>query len=145
MQYVWTHAITQAEDGWGIVGVFPKDVVDNAPKAKGDGRPIVSGKHLIVGQGGGWDSPGTFDEEWMKKAVELMNREESKADMKPEEKAAIVNARCTTALIRAMGMMAENQQRFTEGHSTPYAEEDFAKVIEEEGTHWNAIHKVLFQ
>jgi hypothetical protein len=62
-----------------------------------------------------------------------------------EQKAAMINARCATAMIRAMGMQAENAQRQHRGESLAYNEEAFLQVIEEEGTHWNAIHKVLFE
>lgn len=65
-------------------------------------------------------------------------------DMTPEEKAAIINARAATALIRAMGMQAENIMRQHRGHTIAYAENAFIKVIEEEGIHWNAIHPVLY-
>jgi len=64
--------------------------------------------------------------------------------MSPEEKAAIINARAATALIRAMGMQAENFIRQQRGHTIAYAEDAFTKVIEEEGIHWNSIHGVLY-
>lgn len=64
--------------------------------------------------------------------------------MTEEQKAAIINARCTTAMIRAMGMQAENLQRELSGESLAYVEKDFKEIIEEEGTHWNSIHKILF-
>jgi len=63
--------------------------------------------------------------------------------MSDEQKAAIINARCATALIRAMGMQSENQQRDHQGCAMAYTEADFIKVIEEEGTHWNAIATFL--
>jgi hypothetical protein len=60
--------------------------------------------------------------------------------MSDEIKAATINARCTTALIRAMGMQAANSQ-FPQDQ--PYTEKDFQNVIVEEGTHWNAVASVL--
>jgi len=64
--------------------------------------------------------------------------------MTPEEKAAVINARAATALVRAMGMQAENLMRQQWGDSVAYAEDAFLKVIEEEGIHWNSIHGVLY-
>ena len=64
--------------------------------------------------------------------------------MTSEEKAAVINARCATALIRAMGMQAENQDRLSKGYSIAYTENAFENVIVEEGTSWNDIHGVLY-
>lgn len=61
-----------------------------------------------------------------------------------EEKAAVVNARCATAMIRAMGMQAENSERIRTGHSIKYGEKAFESVIEQEGTHWNAVAEFLY-
>lgn len=63
--------------------------------------------------------------------------------MGDELKLARIMARCTTALIRAMGMQAENQQREHQGNAMAYDEAAFLKIIEEEGTHWNSICDVL--
>jgi len=65
--------------------------------------------------------------------------------MSDEINAAIVNARCTTALIRAMGMQAENQIRQHRGEQMAYDQAAFETVYLEEGTHWNSVHKVLFE
>jgi hypothetical protein len=65
--------------------------------------------------------------------------------MTPEEKAAVINARAATALIRAMGMQAENTMREHRGWAIAYAEDAFIKVIEEESIHWNAICSVLYE
>lgn len=65
--------------------------------------------------------------------------------MTPEEKAAVIQARCATATIRAMGMQAENMQKEFRGAPPAYTQVDFDNVIEEEGTHWNAVSSVLFQ
>ena len=43
------------------------------------------------------------------------------------------------ALIEAMGMMAENQQRIHRGESLAYTEESFSALIEKYGIHHNAI------
>ena len=64
--------------------------------------------------------------------------------MTPEQKAAYVNAMSASALIEAMGMQAENQQRAAVGHSMAYTEDDFMKVIEKYGIHHNAIHEYCF-
>ena len=64
--------------------------------------------------------------------------------MTPEEKAAVINARAATAIVRAMGMQAENLVRQQRGESMAYTEDAFTKVIEEEGIHWNSIHGVLY-
>ena len=72
----YAYAEANTPDGWGIAGVFPKDVVDDA-LANGDAEGlIIEERHLIVGQGGGWDSAGTFDEEWLRKACDAINRME---------------------------------------------------------------------
>jgi hypothetical protein len=60
------------------------------------------------------------------------------------QKAAVIHARAATAMIRAMGMQAENDQRKHRNEAMAYGEADFAKVIEEEGTHWNATYTVLY-
>jgi hypothetical protein len=63
--------------------------------------------------------------------------------MSPEEKAATINARCSTALIRAMGMQAENQQRFYRNDPMAYVLKDFEQIIIEEGILWSQLHKIL--
>ena len=75
-QYVWTEALC---DGWGCVGVWPKNLVDSAKKAS-DGRPLLKEEDMIVGQGGGWDSPGTFDSKWMTLACEAINHLQKKTN-----------------------------------------------------------------
>ncbi|MHC4188433.1 MAG: hypothetical protein ACYSUB_01990 [Planctomycetota bacterium] len=64
--------------------------------------------------------------------------------MSPEEKAAVINARAAMALVRAMGMQAENLNRQQRGESIAYVEEAFEQVIIDEGIYWNAIHSFLF-
>jgi hypothetical protein len=60
--------------------------------------------------------------------------------MTPEQKAAFVNSQVACALIEAMGMQAENQQRTNRGHSIAYGEDAFAALIEKYGIHHNAVH-----
>ena len=63
--------------------------------------------------------------------------------MGDELKLAKVMAACTTALIRAVGMHSENQDRLANGHTIAYDESAFLKVIEEEGISWNQVCEVL--
>lgn len=63
--------------------------------------------------------------------------------MSPEERAAVINARAATAIVRALGMFSENMQRRLNGDSIAYPEASFDAVIFEEGIHWNAIHSLL--
>ena len=62
-----------------------------------------------------------------------------------DEKAAIIHARCTVAMIRAMALAAENQTSVQRGESVPYGRQDFENIIVEEGVHWNAIYGVLYK
>ncbi len=73
-------------------------------------------------------------------AIEAEDRRREMCDV---IKAATINARCVTAMIRAMGMQAENDQRKAVGSSMAYDEAAFLNVIEEEGTHWNSVARVL--
>jgi hypothetical protein len=63
--------------------------------------------------------------------------------MTEDQKAAVIHARSATAMIRAMGMKAENDLCAHSGEPLAYDEADFLRVIEEEGVDWNAVHKVL--
>jgi len=56
-----------------------------------------------------------------------------------EQKIIEVNARCTRAMIRAMGMLAENQSRAHQGYSMAYVEKDFMKIIDDEGIGHNQV------
>lgn len=49
------------------------------------------------------------------------------------------------AMIKAMGMQAENQQRAASGEAPAYVENDFLKVIDEECAGWNDIIGLLDQ
>jgi len=53
--------------------------------------------------------------------------------MTEERQAAELNAAVARALIRAMGMQAENQRRALHGESPAYIEEHFLNVIDSEG------------
>lgn len=78
MKYTYTEAITP--DGWGIYGVFPVKVAESAPRDEKSGRPIIDSEHLIVGQGPGWDSGATIDEDWLRRAVEALNSKSKEED-----------------------------------------------------------------
>lgn len=60
--------------------------------------------------------------------------------MTPEQKAAYVISQSVCAMVEAMGMQAENQQRTNRGLSIAYGEEAFAAVLEKYGVHHNAVH-----
>ena len=64
-------------DGWGCEGVFPKDIVDKAPREKvGSKEAIVLNiNDMVVGAGMGWDGPAILDKKWLTKACELMSHE----------------------------------------------------------------------
>lgn len=78
MKYTWTEALCH---GWGCVGVWPKHLVDAAER-DADGRPILDESDMIVGNGVGWDSPGTFDDDWMQRACDALNAIERKGSGK---------------------------------------------------------------
>jgi hypothetical protein len=71
MKYVWTQA--QSLNGWGIEGVFPQDVIDNAPRR--NGLPVVDANAVIVGTQPGWDCDAIFDKAWMEEACRRMSAE----------------------------------------------------------------------
>lgn len=50
--------------------------------------------------------------------------------MNKEQRAAYINAQATAALIEAMGMVAENQQRAYRGEAMAYVASHFEVVIE---------------
>ena len=52
---------------------------------------------------------------------------------------AYIIATAVGALIEAMGMIAENQQREITGSSPAFVHEDFIKLIDRSGVHHNAI------
>jgi hypothetical protein len=59
--------------------------------------------------------------------------------MTEEQQAAYISAQAVCALIKAMGMAAENMQRQQLGQSMVYGEDAFNVVIEEFGIHHNAV------
>ncbi|MFA5056532.1 MAG: hypothetical protein WC485_00325 [Opitutaceae bacterium] len=65
--------------------------------------------------------------------------------MTAEQKSAVMNARCATAMIRMTGMIMENWLRRIEGKALAYDEAAFERLIAESEIDWNAIHKVLFE
>lgn len=58
--------------------------------------------------------------------------------MSPEERAAYLNAQSASAMVVAMGMVAENMQRAYRGESMAYVEENFNALVETYGIHPNA-------
>jgi hypothetical protein len=65
--------------------------------------------------------------------------------MSNERNVTIAQACIARAMIKAMGMQAENQQRAACDQSPAYVESHFLNVIEEEGIGWNAIIGLLDQ
>lgn len=61
------------------------------------------------------------------------------------QNAAQVIGQAAGALIEAMGMEAANRQAAAKGHAEPYGEAAFAKLIETNGLHWNALISTLFR
>lgn len=59
--------------------------------------------------------------------------------MTEEQKAAYVNAMAAGAMIEALGMVAENQQRVLQGKDLAYAEDAFTKLMLDRGLHHNAL------
>lgn len=53
--------------------------------------------------------------------------------------AAVVHAGAARALVRAMGMHAENQARAAAGQAPAYGEAAFLELIDQEGISWNAV------
>jgi hypothetical protein len=62
-----------------------------------------------------------------------------------QERLVDIEARCTRARIRAMGMAAENAQRLITGNSPAYTEQAFLDLIDEEGIGYNRIVEELYQ
>ena len=56
---------------------------------------------------------------------------------------AIIHASATRAMIRAMGMLAENQQRGCNGDAPAYGEKDFTAIIDDEAIGWNTVMETL--
>lgn len=66
-----------------------------------------------------------------------MNEQDQKA-------CAYLNAACTRASIRAMGMQARNMQCVVKRQPPMYLEEEFLAVILQEGLGHNDVQSVLF-
>ena len=59
--------------------------------------------------------------------------------MTPEENIVYINSQIACALIEALGMQAENDQRKVLGSSMAYIYEDFEKLPNRYGIHHNAV------
>lgn len=59
--------------------------------------------------------------------------------MTPEQKTAFINAAVARALIRALGMLAENMQRHHREESMAFVQGHFENLILQEGIEHNAI------
>lgn len=63
-----------------------------------------------------------------------------------DERSVVIAQGCIArAMIRAMGMQAENQQRAASEEAPAYVESDFLAVIDEECAGWNDIIGTLDQ
>lgn len=56
---------------------------------------------------------------------------------------AIIHASAARAMIRAMGMLAENQQRGCNGDAPAYVEKHFTALIDDEAIGWNTVITTL--
>jgi hypothetical protein len=63
--------------------------------------------------------------------------------MTPEQKAAYINSQSACALIEAMGMISENQQRVHRGESMAYTESAFTELIDKYGIGPNGVMHTL--
>lgn len=59
--------------------------------------------------------------------------------MGDEQNVAYIIGMAAGALIEAMGMMSENQQRIAAGQALAYKDIDFNALMEERGLHHNAL------
>lgn len=59
--------------------------------------------------------------------------------MTDEQEAAYVSSQTACALITAFGMVAENQDRLSQGKTIAYGEEAFNDLINEYGIHHNSV------
>ncbi len=55
----------------------------------------------------------------------------------------MVHAASARALVRAMGMHAENQAAAAAGRPPVYGEADFTELVDDEGIGWNAVMEVI--
>lgn len=63
--------------------------------------------------------------------------------MNEEQKAAFLNSQVACAMIEAMGMQAENEQRKACGLSMAYTEDSFVSLIDKHGIGHNAALSTL--
>ena len=63
--------------------------------------------------------------------------------MTDDQNTAYVLSQIACAVIEAMGMQAENQQRAHRGEAMAYRENDFNALIEKYGIHHNAVCAVM--
>jgi len=63
--------------------------------------------------------------------------------MTPEQKAAYIMAMAAEAMIEAMGMQAENQNREYRGQAPAYGEGDFIKMLRMKKIDHDSIMEVL--
>ena len=61
------------DSGWGVYGVFKLDT-PALPDKKDPKYLSVKTEDLIVGKGPGWDDSGSYDEVWLKRACDLINK-----------------------------------------------------------------------
>ncbi len=54
-------------------------------------------------------------------------------------KAAYLYSRSAAAMVRAMGMQAENMQRVHRGEPMAYTEVDFQRILDEEEAAWGRL------
>ena len=59
--------------------------------------------------------------------------------MTDDQNVAYINSQVACAMITAMGMQAENQQRIHRGESLAYVEQAFLDVLDRYGIHHNAV------
>lgn len=63
----------------------------------------------------------------------------------PECRAVFIQSQATSAMIEAMGMQAENEQRKINGESLAYREEHFVELINKYGLGHNSVITFLQQ
>lgn len=59
--------------------------------------------------------------------------------MSPEQAAAFINSQVACAIIKALGMNAENAQRIAQGQALAYTEKDYVELINEHGIGYNDV------
>lgn len=64
--------------------------------------------------------------------------------MDEQQSLVYIQSQIACAMIKAMGMQAENKQRETLGQSMAYTDADFFNLIEEHGIYHNAVLSQMF-